>query len=487
MDISLYPQALVKALRNSWRETVSSPSRSLFLLSFVILASTFTHCWLESVWLVPKAWPVVLFVAGVSVLIVRFHPSARLGALTVLVVTFTLWRYDAALPSLSPPSGADYRGTVSREPVVRAGRVKLAIADVTADGHAARPIQVTARAAPGVREGDDVAWSCLPPLSDRPVLEGFCTADGAVRFVARRSHPFLELRARLRRTVRSMLPEPDASLLLGLLVGDRGGLPPALNADFRATGTSHVLAVSGYNVMLLIDSAIVLFALAGLARRPAAALISMLVVGFVLLAGADPPVLRAGLMGSAGLLAALLGRKANGTNAFLLAAAIMLLADPLALRHDVSFRLSFFAVAGLSAFGTPFERFLGFIPIEAVRTPLAQTLGATLATLPIALHDFGSFAVASPPTNVLIAPLIPFATAAGAIAVLAATVWSPLGLTIAAAVALALRLMRRIVGCWAALLPAWPVKTGFGETVLIYLGLLILWRVLAQDPKHASV
>lgn len=471
--------------------TTRSPSRTLFALSAAFLAAVFAHSWYERQLLGASAWLAVCGALLAGAVLARYtgetwRSRSRLITLAAFVVSLALWRYDAALPSLHVPLGAEYRGTVAREPVTRDGRTRLSAVNVTADGGPARPLFITARSADGVREGDDIVWRCLPPRADDDgkTWEGFCTADGAVVSVGRRSHPFLRLRSELRAVARSLLPEPDSSLLLGLLVGDRGGLPTGLTDAFRATGTSHVLAVSGYNVMLVIEALIVSFALLGLARRKAAAVVAAGVAGFVLLAGADPPVLRAGLMGSAGLLAALLGRKPHGTNAFVLAAALMLFADPLALRHDVSFRLSFFAVAGLSAFGTPFERLFAFIPLEPIRAPLAQTLGATLATLPIALYDFGSLALASPFTNVMIAPLVPFATAVGAVAVIAGFASPWLAFLPAASVALALRLMRLIVGWWAEWLPALEFRTGFVATLALYVSLLFLWRLLKTGKPY---
>jgi competence protein ComEC len=283
-----------------------------------------------------------------------------------------------------------------------------------------------------------------------------------------------------------MLPEPNASLLLGLIVGDRGGLPKSLTDAFRATGTSHVLAVSGYNVMLVTEALVVGLALLGLARRRAALLVAGCVAAFVLLAGADPPVLRAGIMGSVGLLAALLGRRGHGGNAFAFTAAAMLMADPLALRHDVSFRLSFFAVAGLSAFGSPLAERMRFIPFEGVRSALAETLGATIATLPIALHDFGSLAVASPVVNVMIAPLVPFSTAVGAAGVIVAFISPTLALPASLAVAAALRLMREIVGWWADAAPAVAVSAGFRTTAGLYAALILLWYALKKKTPEGS-
>jgi competence protein ComEC len=297
-------------------------------------------------------------------------------------------------------------------------------------------------------------------------------------------HPLLALRGALRRITRALYVEPDASLQLGLLIGDKAGVPRQLTQEFRATGTSHVLAVSGYNVALVADTAVLLLCLAGIARRRSAVATICAVLAFTGLAGADPPVLRAAVMGSLALVAVALGR-ARSSGALVVTAAAMLVADPLALRHDIGFRLSFGAVLGLGLYGGHFTRLLApRLKSEGVAEALGQTLGAIVATLPVMLVDFGQFSLTAPVVNVLIAPLIPFSTAAGAISVSLGAVWLPLGVPVAAASAAALRLMSAIVHAFASAVPVLPLQLSLPQGALLCLPLFLLWRSLETSaPK----
>jgi len=507
----------------------ASPSKTLLALLCAYMGATFAHSWDEKVWLTMSAWQALFILLLLGTVLsrrgkpdgprertqralnqgnysasatlafpetIRSSPSRgaapfrriwqasvlRLIFLVAMVIVSACWRFESALPDPTPlPPGVEYRGVIVREPVRRAAKFRLTLGNVTAGGRSLGAMTVSVRNAFEVREGDTVAWRCLVFAdNDQP---GFCAADGSVKVVGHGFHPLLAMRAKLRATVRAFLPEPEASLLLGLLVGDRGGLPEALILDFRATGTSHVLAVSGYNVVLVADAMVILFALAGLARRHAALVVVLCIVGFAGLAGADPPVTRAALMGSAGLIAAALGRRYHAPNGLLLAAVLMLIWNPLVLRNDIGFRLSFAAVVGLSAFGRAFGERMTFIPIDGVRSALGETLGATFATIPIMLHDFGSLAFSSPMTNVMIAPLVPFATAVGAVAVTLSMVFAPLGLVPATATGAALRLMRSIVSWWAAALPATPLQIGTAAAFALYVPIGLLWLLLRKKEK----
>ncbi|MEY4722674.1 MAG: hypothetical protein RLZZ324_187 [Candidatus Parcubacteria bacterium] len=485
----------------------ASPSKTLLCCTGSFVLAVFAHAWDERRWLASGVWVLVAACCTAAFALMRGRRRAQLCVIVALVVACALWRFDAAMPDPAPfAAGTVFHGMVTREPARKGTKMTVEVggAHALAPSAAARlsdkgvpkeagtlvpgterivgDFRVLADADNRIAEGDVVEWRCWKGADPR---QGFCSTDGPLRAVGHGGfHPLYFLRGRLRAVVRGLLPEPDASLQLGLLVGDKAGVPPQLTQDFRNTGTSHVLAVSGYNVMLVADTLVLALCICGLARRRAAVLSAVGIAVFTGLAGADPPVLRAALMGGAGLVAAALGRKGNALGGLLLAAALMLALDPLSLRNDVGFRLSFAAVMGLSMFGRAFGERMTWIPFKGVRDALGETLGAIVATLPIMLHDFGSLSLTAPAVNVMIAPLIPFATATGALAVMFASLYAPLGVPPAVAAGAALRLMRAVVSWWSGAVPSLPLQIGTAAAFALYVPILLLWFTLRKPATR---
>lgn len=454
-----------------------SPSKTLLAVLSAFVGGIFFHAWDERVWMAWTLWCVCAGACATAAALLRHRPTARLITLAAAAFLLSFARYDVALvPDRTSSPDGSYRGVASAEPRRKGRSVLVSASDVvTPDGERLGRMTLLFRTMPDLRDGDAIAWRCRSALA-APV----CEVAGAAAVLPSGPRPLVFLRTRLRGTVRAILPEPDASLLLGLLIGDRAGLPKDLVVAFRDTGTSHVLAASGYNVTLVAEAAVVIFALAGLARRRAAAATAGCIVLFALLCGGDPPVARAAIMGCVGLFAAALGRRYHAPNALMLAAALMLAYDPAALRHDAGFRLSFAAVAGLRAFGCPFASRLAWVPWEGARKALAETLGATVATLPLILHDFGILAPSAPLVNLAIAPLIPAAMAAGAAAVVAAFPSAALAAPFAFAADAPLALMRAAVNGGAKAVPAVQARAGLGMAAVLYGWIILLWYGLRR-------
>ena len=220
-----------------------------------------------------------------------------------------------------------------------------------------------------------------------------------------------------RRATRSALalPEPEAGLAAGILIGLRERVDRSLAADFATAGASHVVAISGWNIAIVGGSR------RGGAARPAAARSSPIVVGgtilaYVVAAGASPSVVRAAVMAAVVLLARESGRAGRAPAALALAAFAMLLAEP-AMIGDAGFRLSVAATAGLLAWGTPLGRWIGGLAGGRVPGWLAEGLGISLAaqaaTLPDVLVTFGRLSLVAPAVNLAVVPLVPAAMGAG--------------------------------------------------------------------------
>jgi len=228
------------------------------------------------------------------------------------------------------------------------------------------------------------------------------------------------LRRELSSALTEALPEPQASLGRGILLGERSALPQDLTDALNATSTSHIIALSGYNVTLV--AGLVIGGLAWLVGRRNAALLALAaIVAYTVLAGPSPSLLRAAIMGALYIVATLLGRPNSGIVSLLVAAAVMTGLDPPVIQ-DVSFQLSFAAAAGLVLL-VPLLReraAQAFSPLRADPRSLRQgllgmlfetaivTTAAVVSTLPLIALYFQRLSLVALPANLLVVPAFPF-------------------------------------------------------------------------------
>jgi competence protein ComEC len=207
--------------------------------------------------------------------------------------------------------------------------------------------------------------------------------------------------------------EDRAALARGFVLGQDDLIEPAVREDFKRSGLAHLLAVSGQNVMLLAILAGALLAVAGTGLRVRLLLILAVIAVYVPVAGAGPSIQRAGIMGAAGIVAALASRPRDRSYPLLLAAAGTLALNPHA-AGDVGWQLSFAAVGGIALATAPIRdhlrrRLPRWLP-DRVAAPLAEgaalTIAATVATAPLMSHHFGAFSAASLPANLLALPAV---------------------------------------------------------------------------------
>jgi competence protein ComEC len=226
-----------------------------------------------------------------------------------------------------------------------------------------------------------------------------------------------------RRSIRSYLagvidqrvPGTPGALALGLLVGDDSDLPEIERVQLREAGLSHITAVSGWNVAL-VTGAIGGLLLALRLRGWAWASVQLAgLVLFVWIVGADPPVIRAALMGTAGIVAARLGRPAHSVTLLVLAAAVMAALSPASLT-SLSFRLSVLATIGLVVAVHLTRSLTGVAAVVVVPAVASAAIG--LATAPLLAAELGTFTPAAIPANVAAGALVSAATCSGAVLVL---------------------------------------------------------------------
>lgn len=214
------------------------------------------------------------------------------------------------------------------------------------------------------------------------------------------------IRARSEHALTSGVAPPQGALARGMVLGEDGALTDGVREDFRVTGLAHLVAASGSNVLLLVTLVLAIAAACGLGLSARLAVAVALVAAYVPLAGGGPSIQRAGVMGVAGLAAALAGRPGSRWYALLLAAAITLTANPRAV-EDPGWQLSFVAVLAMLALVPALTARLRRARVpRGLAEALAVTLAATLGTAPLIALHFERLSLVSLPVNLLAAPAV---------------------------------------------------------------------------------
>ncbi len=222
------------------------------------------------------------------------------------------------------------------------------------------------------------------------------------------------------------MPQREAELARGFVIGEDEGIDAATKEDFRRAGLSHLLAVSGQNVTLLALLAMPLMAALGIPLRERLVWVLGLIVIYVPLAGAGPSIQRAGVMGAVGVVATLAGRRASRLYALLLAFGVTLAIDP-GVAADIGWQLSFAAVTGIFLLASPLRRAIAArIGSPGWRGALAEgaavTIAATLATAPLIAFHFETLSTTTLVANLLALPAVAPAMWLGMISAAAAQV-----------------------------------------------------------------
>lgn len=234
-------------------------------------------------------------------------------------------------------------------------------------------------------------------------------------------------REKLSLKYRRLLPEPEASLTAGVVLGEKTRLPKEFYNALIDTGTIHVVVASGYNVMVV--GGMVLSSLIYLMERKKAtigAVAGMVLYG--LMAGAEPPVVRAVIMGGVVFVGQAIGRTSLALWSLCLAGWVMLMVDPFLL-ESVSFQLSVMASAGLFGLEPKLKGWFEEREIEnfLLKSQLLPTLAAQAMTAPVIWYHFGRASWISPLVNLIILPFIPIIMAWGGVMLLLSLLWLPLG------------------------------------------------------------
>lgn len=411
------------------------------------------------------AWIAMLLLPLAGLLLGRRWSGVRLPAVGLLLLLLGAWRYQAHPfePCFSPQDLAFYNGSaaepawatviglVERPPEPRSAGQRVRIDAerlIVGQGQERRSVAgnalFTVDLQPALRYGDRVAatgWLETPPEFEDFSYKDYLARQGVHSMIQRPEVTLLGrdqgslfwsalygLRARAQEAIARLLPEPEAALLTGILLGVETGIPKDLYDQFNRTGTSHIIVISGFNITIIAGLMAAVFGRLMGKRRAFYAVVAGIAF-YTLLVGAEAAVTRAAIMGGLCAWAAYLGRRSMALASLFAAGLVMTLLNPLAL-WDVGFQLSFMATLSLVLFATPltqrFEAALaGRLPAGAGRTALnflndalIVTLAAQVLTLPLVAYYFGRVSLVSPLANLLVLPVQPYVMIWGGFAVL---------------------------------------------------------------------
>lgn len=232
------------------------------------------------------------------------------------------------------------------------------------------------------------------------------------------------IRKRIKQSIYQSLSGDRAGLMLGILIGDTTGISEDLQDDFGKTGLTHILAVSGLNVGMLLLICLGFLRFLGVKLRLQCLLTTLVIILYTLITRSEPSVLRASIMAIFGLGAWLLGKEKNLMAAISLAALALLIYDPFSL-YNVGFQLSFAATLAIIFLNPILEKRLEAVP-PRLRGDLSICLAAQLGVAPLLVYYFNQISLISLLANMLVIPANAPVLTLGIISVTASFTWSAL-------------------------------------------------------------
>jgi len=393
-----------------------SISLILLLILGIFLISVF--------WKYPKGKPSAPYEAGKKLVVLGF---------CILLLVVGIWQHKSVKADLERPELENLKnqkfiliGQVVEEPEISANKVKLKIKIEELKSN----VLVTTNLYPVIKYGDKLRIEGV--LKEPPEFEGFnyknylkkegiyflMSYPKAEILESGRGNPIktmlISFKNKLKDSLRKIVSSPQSGFFEALLFGEEQNISSEWKEKLNITGVRHIAAVSGANITIICNLLLSFLLGLGLWRKQAFWLSLILIFLYVLMIGAPSSGVRAAIMGTLLLIAQQVGRICQPERLVIFALALMLAFNPLLLKSDIGFQLSFLAVMGLVYLQPFFSKILARVPdFLGLRSNLSTTLAAQVFVLPVLLYNFGQISLVSPITNVLILPAIPYLTIAG--------------------------------------------------------------------------
>lgn len=286
----------------------------------------------------------------------------------------------------------------------------------------------------------------------------------------------------MRSQLKKVMPEKDAAILAGMTLGGYDGIDEDTVRNFSTTGIVHILSVSGSHVALLIGFVLSLLGTLRVRKNLSVAIAAATVMGYCLICGFSPPVMRSALMGMAMLLGLVLQRNEDSGAVLALVAISMLCYRPMWIL-DIGFQLSFASTGGLIYLFPSVKAWLEKYMPKYFADALAVTIAAQLAVLPLLVHYFHQLSISSLAANLIVVPVVEFIVLLTMAGLFLCFIVKPLGIILLMVASLLLGPALTVTN-WIA---GWPLaniniaRTPFVTALVYYLLLICSFRVWPLD------
>jgi competence protein ComEC len=321
------------------------------------------------------------------------------------------------------------------------------------------------------------------------VVAKLTTDSSRLKVLSHSSNPAVRasnlFRTRMNQAALRVLSRDRAALVMGLVVGDERDIPKQITDDFRAAGLSHITAVSGANLAMVLGALVLVMRALKLSRRATIGCSLGMTALFVVVARAQPSVLRASVMAVLALAAFFFGRKSDPAHALGLAFVALVAFDPMLL-WSIGFQLSFAAAAGIVFLSPLIGNHLARLP-RWLAEPAGVTLAAQLAVFPLIALHFGRIGLLALPANLIAFPLVAPATVLGLAGGLASLVSMQVGAVFMEVAGVFVSILKVVAHLFGGS-PRAEVSSphfAFGEALAAYLAIAALMMVLAGRGRSA--
>lgn len=389
-----------REIHSSWRIAIVA---TMFVCGVLVSLWVRIPSWIGAVLLLPLL--VLLFIKG------AYNIPLLVGSAIVIGMSYG---------TLHLVARDQYRVFVGKEVTVKgrvkedighssSGGVSVQLDDVYINGHVLPgTILATGRSANGALRGDTL-------VIRGAIQEGFGSFPASIMMTAiiaveRQSwgDAGREVRDWFARKVRTVLPEPQASLGIGFLTGQKSALPTELSDALKVAGLTHIVVASGYNLTILVRLARKL--LLKLSKYVSAVSSGCMIMAFVAITGLSPSMTRAGLVSGMSLLSWYYGHAFHPLVLLPVAAAVTVAVQPSYVWGDMGWQLSFSAFLGVMVVGPLLQTyFFGNKEPGMFRQILGETIAAHIVTIPIIVLSFGTVSNVAIVANILVVPLVPLA------------------------------------------------------------------------------
>jgi competence protein ComEC len=412
------------------------------------------------------------------------HPKVLFSVTAVFFLgTFYFHAWGAAKNEFStfPASSDDFTAVAVSEPSVSNGQYSF-------DAKLRDPFHGTIKVL--TYQGENISYGDLLKLKGERVgskvpFEALYKAKESIVLKSHQASAFREsligFKNRVARAANEYFTAREASLLNGMIIGKQGDFDPTLKKEMSLSGTTHLVALSGYNVGILVWCVFLVLA-SFLSRRWVAVCSIIIIVLFVAMVGAQASVVRAAIMAFFLIATQTLGRPHAAGGSILLAAFLMALADPRILGFDIGFQLSFLSLLGIVYLHEPILRLFrkkrenSSDPIPAWKENFITTCAAQLGVLPLLLYYFGQFSFLAIISNILILQLVPLTMFFGFCIAVAGLLFKFLPIIFILPASVLLRFELAVIHLFSSIrLPLPSAIFSGGVSIVIYYALLVFF------------